>query len=58
MSALNIYNIHNNENQLEVHNLYRIPKLHLYKQRYIVGSTKCSTKPHSLLLTKTLTAVK
>ena len=28
-----------------------------YKQRYIAGSSKCSTKPLSLLLTKLLTAV-
>jgi hypothetical protein len=40
--------------------LYWIPKLHenLYKQRYIVGSSQCSTKPLSLLLTKLLTAIK
>jgi hypothetical protein len=37
-----------------------IPKLdkNLYKQRYIAGSSKCSTKPLSLLLTKILPAVK
>jgi hypothetical protein len=29
-----------------------------YKQRYIAGSSKCSTKPLSLLLTKLLTAIK
>jgi hypothetical protein len=29
-----------------------------YKQRYIAGSKKCSTKPLSILLTKILTAVK
>jgi hypothetical protein len=29
-----------------------------YKQRYIAGSSKSSTKPQSLLLTKLLTAIK
>jgi hypothetical protein len=40
--------------------LYWIPKLHKnhYKQRYIAGSSKFSTKPLSLLLTKILTAVR
>ena len=40
--------------------LYWIPKLHKtpYKQRYIAGSSRCSTKPLSVLLTKILTTVK
>jgi hypothetical protein len=40
--------------------LYSISKLHKnpYKQKYIAGSSKCSTKPLSLLLTKILTTVK
>ena len=40
--------------------LYWIPKLHknAYKQRYIAGSTKCSTKPLSQILTRILIAVK
>jgi hypothetical protein len=40
--------------------LYLIPKLHKtpYKQRYIAGSKKCSTKPLSILFTIILTAVK
>ena len=40
--------------------LYWIPKLHKnpYKQRYIAGSAKCSTKPLSQILTRILTAVK
>ena len=40
--------------------LYWIPKLHNnpYKQRYIAGSAKCSTKPLSQILTRILTAVK
>jgi hypothetical protein len=40
--------------------LYWVPKLHKnpYKQRYMAGSSKCSIKPLSLLLTKILTAAK
>jgi hypothetical protein len=47
-------------NEFELPYLYWIPKLHKnqYKHRYITGSSKCSTKPLSLLLMKILTAVK
>ena len=40
--------------------LYWIPKLHKtpYKERYIVGSSTCSTKELSIHLTKILSAVK
>ena len=40
--------------------MYWIPKLHKdpYKQRYIAGSAKCSTKPLSKLLPSILTTVK
>ena len=40
--------------------LYWIPKLHKnpYKERYIAGSSKCSTKPLSKILTSVLTTVK
>ena len=40
--------------------LYRIPKLHKtpYKERYIAGSSTCSTKELSIHLTKILSAVK
>ena len=40
--------------------LYWIPKLHKnpYKQRFIAGSSSCSTKPLSKLLTTILTAIK
>jgi hypothetical protein len=43
-----------NQDQLDLHYLYWIPKLHKNpcKQRYIAGSSKCSTKSLSLLLTK------
>jgi hypothetical protein len=46
--------------QFELPSLYWIPTLHKnpYKERYIARSSKCSTKPLTLLLTKLLTAVK
>ena len=60
-SVLNTFDIPvNGTEEYELPYLYWIPKLHKtpYKQRYIAGSSKCSTKPLSLLLTKILTAVK
>jgi hypothetical protein len=47
-------------NNLDLPSLYWIPKLHKcpFKQRYIAGSAKCSTKPLSKLLTCILSAVK
>ena len=60
-SVLDTFNIPaNGMNEFELPYLYWIPKLHKtpYKHRYIAGSSKCSTKPLSLLLTNTLTAVK
>jgi hypothetical protein len=49
-----------NQDQFDLPYLYWIPKLHKnpYKQRYMDVSSKCSTKPLSLLLTKQLTAIK
>ena len=43
-----------------VPSLYWIPKLHTYpnKQRFIAGSSKCSTKKLSILLTAILTKIK
>ena len=40
--------------------IYWIPKMHKnpYKHRFIAGSSKCSTKPLSILLTKLLTCIK
>ena len=60
LSVLNTFDIPKNQDQFELPYLYWIPKLHKnpYKQRYIAGSSKCSTKPLSLLLTKLLTAIK
>jgi hypothetical protein len=48
-----------NKHELPLY-LYWIPKLHkkVYKQRYITGSSKCSTKHLSLLITNILAAVK
>jgi hypothetical protein len=48
------------DDDYELPYLYWIPKLHKtpYKQRFIAGSKKCSTKPLSILLTKILIAVK
>ena len=45
---------------IDLPKLYWIPKLHKnpYKQRYIAGSAKCSTKPLSQIQTRILTAVK
>ena len=48
------------EKDIDLPKLYWIPKLHKnpYKQRYIAGSAKCSTKPLSQIPTRILTAVK
>ena len=47
------------EEDIDLPKLYEIPKLQKnpYKQRYIAGSAKCSTKPLSQILTRILTAV-
>jgi hypothetical protein len=60
LSFLNTFVIPKNRNQFELPYVYWIPKLHKnpYKHRYIPGSSKCSTKPLSLLLTKLLIAIK
>ena len=49
-----------NEESCDVPSLYWIPKLHKspYKQRFIAGSAKCTTKSLSTLLTSILSAVK
>ena len=58
LNTLNIPGHVDDDNELPY--LYWIPKLHKtpYKQRFIAGSKKCSTKLLSVLLTKILTAVK
>jgi hypothetical protein len=59
-SVLNTLNIPGHVDDYELPYLYWIPKLHKtpYKQRFIAGSKKCSTKPLSIFLIKMLTAVK
>ena len=46
--------------ELDLPYMYWIPKMHKnpYKHRFIAGSSKCSTKPLSILLTKLLTHIK
>ena len=53
-------NIPVTEKSNELPSLYWTPKLHKcpYKQRYIAGSSNCSTKELSIRLTKILSAVK
>jgi hypothetical protein len=59
-SFLCSFAISTKDEELDLPSLYRIPKLHKcsFKQRYIAGSAKCSTKPLYKLLTFVLTAVK
>ena len=47
------------EEDIDIPKLYWIPKLHKnpYKQRYIAGSAKCSTKPLSQILTMHMQAI-
>ena len=54
------YGITLNEENYNLPSIYWIPKLHKspYKQRFIAGSSKCSTKPLSKILTSILTTVK
>jgi hypothetical protein len=59
-SVLSSFGITTLSDEQDLPSLYWIPKLHKtpYKQRYIAGSSKCSTKPLSKLLTTLLSAVK
>jgi hypothetical protein len=59
-SVLCSFWISTKDEELDLPSLYLIPKLHKcpFKQRYIAGSAKCSTKPLSKLLTCILSAVK
>ena len=59
-SVLQSFDINVKEVDLDLPSLYWIPKLHKnpYKERYIAGSSNCSTKPLSVLLTKILTVIK
>ena len=59
-SVLTSFGIQSNSEELDLPYIYWIPKMHknLYKHRFIAGSSKCSTKPLSILLTKLLTHIK
>jgi hypothetical protein len=59
-SVLCSFGISTKDEELDLPSFYWIPKLHKcpFKQRYIAGSAKCSTKPVSKLLTCILSAVK
>ena len=59
-SALASFGFDTNNLDLDLPYLYCIPKMHKnpYKQRFIAGSSKCSTKSVSILLTKVLSEIK
>ena len=59
-SFMTSLNIPSGRESLDLPYLYWIPKLHKtpYKERYIAGSSTCSTKELSIHLTKILSAVK
>jgi hypothetical protein len=59
-SVLCSFRISTKVGELDLLSIYWIPKLHKcpYRQRYIAGFAKCSTKPISKLLTYILSAVK
>ena len=58
--VLTSFGIQTTDEELDLPYIYWIPKMHKnpYKHRFIAGSSKCSTKPLSILLTKLLTHVK
>ena len=59
-SALASFGFDTTNLDLDLPYLYCIPKMHKnpYKQRFIAGSSKCSTKSVSILLTKVLSEIK
>ena len=58
-SVLCSFGISTKDEELDLPSIYWIPKLHRcpFKQRYIAGSAKCTTKPLFKLLTCILSAV-
>ena len=60
ISVLSSFGVTVSDDNSNLPSIYWIPKLHKcpYKQRYIAGSARCTTKPLSILLTSLLTAVK
>ena len=59
-SVLTSFGIQATDEELDLPYIYWIPKMHKnpYKHRFVAGSSKCSTKPLSILLTKLLTHIK
>ena len=59
-SVLTSFGIQTNNEELDLPYIYWIPKMHKnpYKHKFIACSSKCSTKPLSILLTKLLTHIK
>ncbi|KAK3083912.1 hypothetical protein FSP39_005205 [Pinctada imbricata] len=59
-SAFASFGFHTKNLDLDLPYLYCIPKMHKnqYKQRFIAGSSRCSTKSVSILLTKVLSEIK
>ena len=59
-SVLTSFRIETSDDELDLPYIYWIPKMHknVYNHRFIAGSSKCSTKPLSILLTKLLTHIK
>ena len=59
-SVLSSFGVSIKDDDCDLPTLYWTPKLHKcpYKQRFIAGSARCTTKPLSQLLTSILTAIK
>ena len=59
-SVLTSFGVQSDSEELDLPYIYWIPKMHKnpYKHRFIAGSSKCSTKTLSILLTKLLTHIK
>ena len=59
-SVLTSFGLQTTDEELYLPYIYWIPKMlkNPYKHRFIAGSSKCSTKPLSILLTKLLTHIK
>ena len=59
-SVLTTFGIETSDDELDLPYIYWIPNMHKnpYKHRFIAGSSKCSTNPLSILLTKLLTHIK
>ena len=58
-SVLTSFEIQTTDEELDLPYIYWNPKMHNnpFKHRFIAGSSKCSTKPLSILLTKLLTHI-